>query len=853
MARAQTIVLAEGLAGRPTASSVLRWTGVGALAAALFAGPLLLGGAPSWAWAALWACSAAAFLITVAVWIVEGRATMVLSPVPAIAAVVAAVAAAQLIPLPPRLLGLTGGRTQEIHRTLSGLGLERASLAPADTVQALVKAALVLMASVSTLALPRARRMLFVLAAAVAASAVVASAAGIIQENGTSEKIFGLVDLTASAEGQPLRSAALDPALSSGIGRIDEVSAGAGTFFRRSVNVGDVFGPYANSNHFGGLIEIALPVMFALLLGILEAGRGGWRDEGGFARTTEGNLALLLGFAVLLGVAALVCSHSFGAAGGLALGLMAVAATFSMARRRAVTALAIIAGLAAAAAAAFALRPGIAGLLPSVLGSKFAGRFEIWRATGRAALDFPIIGSGLGTFASVMPHYETTEAKAFFAHNDYLQAALEAGLPVALLLGVLASRQLRTLARGAARNGDLYCAALSAGAAGALAAIAFHSFFDFNLQVPANALSLAVVACVGAVAARATRLGTEAVGFEARILFSGRRRIIAASALAVLLVAAGAAAVTQIVRADISKEAARRALAQLGPRPSGELPKWLAAGQLAAGRAAAVRSFDAEAHYLSGELCAARAEYETDADRQSTLRQQSVREIVAAARLSPAYTYYALSAVTMGVNGNGVVEKWPMSSFAYLARAARTLFDGSRDKEGLAFMRSAFDLAAGDAGGLSIQSDAAVADLLKRFGTYERISAAVPDSFGGHLVLARGLSAAGVNSAATQEYASAAARAAVSPNDKGLSERSAAEVAQALAGGPGFDGARALYETVLAAHPRWQYLRLTYARFLAGAGKAADANAQIDLVLSSSPAKWLEDEALSVRKTIAKK
>ena len=104
-------------------------------------------------------------------------------------------------------------------------------------------------------------------------------------------------------------------------------------------------------------------------------------------------------------------------------------------------------------------------------------------------LDRPIFGFGLGTFPTAYPPYQGFYSNIFVneAHNDYAQLLVEMGLVgFAIVLWYLfllfraAWRKLKSGKLGV--NGGLALAG-SLGCAGILA----HSFFDFNLQVAANA------------------------------------------------------------------------------------------------------------------------------------------------------------------------------------------------------------------------------------------------------------------------------------------------------------------------------------------------------------------------------
>ncbi len=99
-------------------------------------------------------------------------------------------------------------------------------------------------------------------------------------------------------------------------------------------------------------------------------------------------------------------------------------------------------------------------------------------------------GSGGGTFYTVFPAVQPQPYSGFYdhAHNDYLQFAIELGLPLTLLLagwllwiGWLALQVMRSHEQKLERG-------LSFAALMALCHMALHSSVDFGLQAPANAL-----------------------------------------------------------------------------------------------------------------------------------------------------------------------------------------------------------------------------------------------------------------------------------------------------------------------------------------------------------------------------
>ena len=103
------------------------------------------------------------------------------------------------------------------------------------------------------------------------------------------------------------------------------------------------------------------------------------------------------------------------------------------------------------------------------------------------------LGSGLGSFEAVYRLYERPEAidptYVNHAHNDYLELALEAGIPA--ILWILAFLAWWALCAGSRWIGDANDPWAKAGTI-ASAAILAHSFVDFPLRTSAIAAVFAL-------------------------------------------------------------------------------------------------------------------------------------------------------------------------------------------------------------------------------------------------------------------------------------------------------------------------------------------------------------------------
>jgi O-antigen ligase len=267
-------------------------------------------------------------------------------------------------------------------------------------------------------------------------------------------------------------------------------------------------GPFVNANHFSGFLEICLPICLSLLF----VGSKQRQISAEFS-LTERMRFFMIDLAqrpyrlILLGVAVLI-----------SLGIL-----FSMSRLGILSAcvsLLIFAAVAAAGSARSKIARlsavlGITGIIIganilmgldevsrrySVLFDRDVGwRLGVWNWSLKVALDYPVAGTGLGTFQSVSPIYKALQTNAGQfdeAHNDYLNLWSDTGT-IGLILGlsfvavwlVVVLRRMRGLRR--------YQSFLLAGCVSSLFAMLVHSIGDFNLQIPSNAAYLAIILGIG--------------------------------------------------------------------------------------------------------------------------------------------------------------------------------------------------------------------------------------------------------------------------------------------------------------------------------------------------------------------
>lgn len=241
---------------------------------------------------------------------------------------------------------------------------------------------------------------------------------------------------------------------------------------------GDLFGPYVNRNHFAGFVELVTPVGLALMVF-----RGLRRD-----------IFPLATLFTIIPVSALVLSGSRGGIISFAfeMGVLALLVRSRRSREGPHMAAVGIVGLAAIALIAW-VGAGRAIERFSTLpkgDTSLARRGTMARASAEILRDHPILGSGLGTLVAVYPRYETfyDGRVVEHVHDDYMEGLAETGI-VGGLCGLAFLALLYKQARKSfeAEQGH-FSRALHAGAIVALAGLLLHSFVDFNLHIPSNAL-----------------------------------------------------------------------------------------------------------------------------------------------------------------------------------------------------------------------------------------------------------------------------------------------------------------------------------------------------------------------------
>ena len=249
-------------------------------------------------------------------------------------------------------------------------------------------------------------------------------------------------------------------------------------YWFREMRFGGVpFGPYVNRNHFAGLIELIVPLGLSILL----------------LRAEDRDRLPLVAVLTLLPVGALSLAASRGGIVSVLVevALILVLVFLRQGGRKQLIPVAIILVLAGALVGWLGIGQALdrfGSYRKLEVGE--ARRAEMARDSWRIFQAHPIGGTGLGTLQEVFPGFETLYDGNIVnhSHDDYIEALAETGLIGGLIgiwfLAILFAGAWRNLVR-ANRPMDL---ALHIGGIVACSGLLVHSFVDFNLHIPSNAL-----------------------------------------------------------------------------------------------------------------------------------------------------------------------------------------------------------------------------------------------------------------------------------------------------------------------------------------------------------------------------
>ncbi len=268
-----------------------------------------------------------------------------------------------------------------------------------------------------------------------------------------------------------------------------------GFFVEKYVGQGVATGTFVNRNHYAAYLVMCLSAGIGLLLAQLNTRRQrNWRERirDWLRLMLSSKIRLRIYLAVMVVALVLTRSRMGNIAFFSALGVAGAVALFA-GRRFSWPAVAFLASLLLVDMLILGRWFGFHELAERLEQTHPEQEARVWsnEYTMDYIEDFPLTGSGGGSFYGVFPNYQAPNLQGLHlhAHNDYLEFAAELGIPAALVLAAFVGlalwnawcvqrRRLTPLYRGAG-----FAVTMS------VLWAAIHSTTDFSLQMPANALT----------------------------------------------------------------------------------------------------------------------------------------------------------------------------------------------------------------------------------------------------------------------------------------------------------------------------------------------------------------------------
>lgn len=127
------------------------------------------------------------------------------------------------------------------------------------------------------------------------------------------------------------------------------------------------------------------------------------------------------------------------------------------------------------------------------------GRSNVYPRLLEAIKDYPLLGTGYGTFPDIFPLYRDETISAYGrwdkAHSTYLEVMMELGLPAAFMLFLSIGSLIYLCLRGAmTRHRDSHVPLIAFSAS---ILVALHSLVDFSLQIPGLTITYAALLGLG--------------------------------------------------------------------------------------------------------------------------------------------------------------------------------------------------------------------------------------------------------------------------------------------------------------------------------------------------------------------
>ena len=276
----------------------------------------------------------------------------------------------------------------------------------------------------------------------------------------------------------------------------------------KKYDLDEATGTYINRNHYAGLLELVLPLVLASVFYSFQVWSGRRHPlehsrRASSERSPAAYQAIFYLFLLVLIVVGVMFSRSRMGILVTVFSLVFLAVLAQLRLRRKIWMLGVFFFLVLVLG--YGLWIGLNPVLarfesvrdPNYL--QMEGRAAIWKDTLQLIRDFPLTGTGLGTFGVAYRKYQKTlvQSTVDHTHNDFLEFASDTGLVGVLLLFLPIFYLLGKMVGAFLGDSRGYRRAVILGCIGSTVGLLLHSITDFNLQIPANALIFSTILGIG--------------------------------------------------------------------------------------------------------------------------------------------------------------------------------------------------------------------------------------------------------------------------------------------------------------------------------------------------------------------
>jgi putative inorganic carbon (HCO3(-)) transporter len=263
-------------------------------------------------------------------------------------------------------------------------------------------------------------------------------------------------------------------------------------------------GTYVNRNHFAGYLEMMLAIGIGLLIaGLSDRRADTWKKFVSHLLEWILSPKMILRLTLCVLVIALTTTHSRMGntaffASLLVAGLIGIALSKHATRNTVVLLVSLVAIDLFIVGSWFGVEK-LAKRIEQTTVQDVQEREEPAMYTLPMIRDYGAFGAGPGSFYVTFQRYRPEKITAFFdwAHNDYAQLAAESGYVGFTLMGLIVAMSLGAALLAQWHRRDPLMRGMSFACIMGVTSILIHSWVDFNLQIPANAVFFTLLLALG--------------------------------------------------------------------------------------------------------------------------------------------------------------------------------------------------------------------------------------------------------------------------------------------------------------------------------------------------------------------